>query len=234
MITATPWLDGLQARIAAIQDGGGEDDVHQLRVATRRLSSWLKLGRTRILRSDLRWLRAAGGGVRDLDVVLAQTPPEPLAAWLRQERDRRHDNLLQIVGAPRTAALCAALAHVAPVDDEKAREALPRLARRVLEQGEALQLAPNDVEGFHALRRSVRSLRYALEWLQEKTGAFKEFQDLSGRGADLSVALLLIDAYPQAAALPDYRRGLEEEFATRRIESVGAWPGLREVVEAFA
>jgi CHAD domain-containing protein len=234
MITATTWLDTLQKHIATVQRGGSEEDVHQLRVATRRLSSWLKLGRTRILRSDLRWLRAAGGGVRDLDVVLAQAPPETLASWLTAERSRRFDQLLQVVDAPRTRALIEAFAHVAPVEESRARLVLPRLARDVLDQGDALQLAPNDVEAFHQLRRSVRGLRYALEWLEEKTTAFKEFQDLSGSGADLSVALLLLDVYPEAAALGDYRRRLEEEFAGRRIESVGAWPRLRLAVEAFA
>jgi CHAD domain-containing protein len=233
MISATPWLEVLQDRIAAVQNDGGEEDVHQLRVATRRLSSWLKLGRMRILRSDLRWLRAAGGGVRDLDVVLALHPPEPLAAWLRSERARRFAELVRVIAAPRTAALCAALAHVAPIDTDRARQEVPRLAGDVVEQGDALQLAPNDVESFHALRRSVRSLRYALEWLEEKTGAFKEFQDLSGRGADLSGALLLLDVYPEAAELADYRHQLEVEFSVRRIETVGAWPGLRQVIEAF-
>jgi CHAD domain-containing protein len=234
MIIATPWLDALQSHLTAVQHGGAEEDVHQLRVATRRLSSWLKLGRLRVLRSDLRWLRAAGGGVRDLDVMLAQAPPEPMATWLREERGRRFDQLLEIAAAPRTAALCAALAHIAPVDEARARQSLPRLARSVLEQGDELQRSPNDVESFHQLRRSVRGLRYALEWLEEKTGAFKEFQDLSGRGADLSVALLLLDIYPEAAGLADYRHQLESEFARGRIESVGAWPGLREVVEGFA
>jgi len=234
MIVATPWLDALRTHLAAVQKGGGEDDVHQLRVATRRIASWLRLGRVRILRADLRRVRAAGGEVRDVDVMMAQSPPEPLAGWLHGERARRHDSLLKIAAAPRTAAMCDALALLAPIDESRARESVPRLARRALDSGDALQLAPNDVECFHRLRRSVRGLRYALEWLEEKTGAFKEFQDLSGSGADLSVALLLLDAFPDAAALADYRRRLEEEFAARRIESVGAWPGLRQVIEAFA
>jgi CHAD domain-containing protein len=220
MIVSTPWLDALRAHITAVQNGGSEEDVHQLRVATRRLASWLKLARVRILRSDLRWVRAAGGSVRDLDVMIAQQPPELLAEWLTGERTRRFEHLLEVV--------------VAPIEETRARESVPRLARRVLDLGDQLQIAPNDVETFHGLRRSVRGLRYALEWLQEKTGTFKEFQDVSGRAADLSVALLLLDVYPQAALMVDYRRQLDEEFAARRIEAVGAWPGLRDVVAALA
>jgi CHAD domain-containing protein len=234
MILSTPWLDALRAHINAVQNGGSEEDVHQLRVATRRLASWLKLARIRILRSDLRWMRAAGGSVRDLDVMLAQEPPAPMAEWLSGERSRRFDHLLGVVAAPRTDALLSALAHVAPIEEARARQSVPRLARRVLDLGEQLQIAPNDIDAFHRLRRSVRGLRYALEWLQEKTGTFKEFQDLSGRAADLSVALLLLDVYPEASTLTDYRRQLDEEFATRRIESVAAWPGLRQLVETLA
>jgi len=234
MILSTPWLDALRAHIAAVHKDGAEEEVHQLRVATRRLTSWLKLGRVRILRSDLRWLRAAGGSVRDLDVMLAQEPPAPMAAWLKAERTRRFQELLRALDSPRTGALLEALAHVVPVEEARARQAIPKLARRVLDQGEALQLSPNDVEGFHSLRRSVRGLRYGLEWLQEKTGAFKEFQDITGRAADLSVALLLLDVYPDAADLADYRDTLDREFAARRIDAVTAWPGLREVVAAMA
>jgi CHAD domain-containing protein len=234
MISPATWLDALQSHLGAVQNGASEDEVHQLRVATRRLSSWLKLGRMRILRSDLRWLRTAGGGVRDVDVLLGQAPPEPMADWLREERARRLVELLRVALAPRTEALCAAFAHVAPIEEARARETVPRLARRALEQGDELTLAPNDVERFHQLRRSVRVLRYALEWLEEKTGAFKQFQDLSGRGADLSVALLLLDAYPESAELVDYRVQLDRDFTASRIESVGAWPGLRDAVAAFA
>lgn len=227
MITPIPWLESLRSHLVAVPKGGGEEEVHQMRVATRRLSSWLKLARIRILRSDLRWLRAAGGGVRDLDVMLGQQPPDPMAGWLKKERARRMAELLAVVAAPRAQALCDALSHVAPIEETRAREALPRLARRVLALGDELTTAPNDVEAFHQLRRSVRVLRYGLEWLDEKTAAFKEFQDLSGRGADLSVALLLLDSFPGGAQLADYRRELESEFAARRIESVGAWPALR-------
>jgi CHAD domain-containing protein len=234
MIVSTPWLDALRAQIVAVQQGGSEEDVHQLRVSTRRLSSWLKLGRIKILRSDLRWVRAAGGAVRDLDVVLAQRPPAPLADWLMAERSRCFQQLLQVVGAPRTAALLSALTHVAPVEEARARETIGRLARAVLDLGEKLQVAPNDVEGFHRLRRSVRALRYALEWLQEKTGAFKQFQDITGTAADLSVALLLLDVYPDAADLSEYRSQLEQDFAARRIDAVTSWPALREVVAAVA
>ena len=234
MIVSTPWLDALRAHIAAVQKGGSDEDVHQLRVLTRRLSSWLKLGRIKILRSDLRWLRAAGGAVRDLDVVVAHQPPAPLAEWLVAERSRRFQQLLRVVGAPRTAALLSALAHMAPVEEARAREAIPGLAGAVLGLGEQLQRAPNDVEAFHSLRRSVRGLRYALEWLQEKTGAFKEFQDITGKAADLSVALLLLDVYPDADDLSEYRSQLEQDFSARRIDAVTAWPGLREVVASVA
>ena len=174
--------------------------------------------------------------MRDLDVVLGPAAtPRRWAEWLVAERSRRFQQLLQVAGAPRTRrAPVRPSAHMAPVEEARAREAIPRLAGAVLGLGEQLQRAPNDVEAFHSLRRSVRGLRYALEWLQEKTGAFKEFQDITGRAADLSVALLLLDVYPDAGGLSEYRTQLEQDFSARRIDAVTAWPGLREVVASVA
>lgn len=233
MIPATPWLEALDAHLAASSRGDPED-VHQLRVATRRLTSWLKLARRRVLRSDLRWLRAAAGRVRDIDVVLGQDPPDSMARWLRGERDDRLIDLRDALVSPRVEALRVALGLLPPVDPDRARRVLPRLARRALSLGDELQGAPNDVEGFHALRRAVRSLRYALEWMGDKTGGFKEFQDVSGRAADLSSALLLLDACPDAEALTDHRHLLDEEFAARRLDAVATWPSLRETIERQA
>ena len=233
MIPATPWLEALDAHLAAAPRGD-QEDVHQLRVATRRLTSWLKLARLRVLRSDLRWLRAAGGRVRDVDVVLGQDPPDSMARWLRAERDDRVTDLRAALHSPRVDALRLALGLLPPVEPDRARRVLPRLARRALFLGDELQRAPNDVEGFHALRRSVRNLRYALEWLDEKTGGFKEFQDVSGRAADLSSALLLLDACPDAEALTSHRHLLDEEFAARRLDAVATWPSLRETIERQA
>jgi CHAD domain-containing protein len=131
-------------------------------------------------------------------------------------------------------ALRLALGLLPPVDPDRARRVLPRLARRALALGDELQRAPNDVEGFHALRRSVRNLRYAVEWLDEKTGGFKEFQDVSGRAADLSSALLLLDACPDAEALTSHRHLLDEEFTARRLDAVATWPSLRQMIERQA
>ncbi len=97
----------LGAREAGARSGRDEEDVHAMRVATRRMrAAWRVFGeafrprRTRRLRSRLRVLADRLGTVRDLDVLLANLEGhragldpaeaaglEPLAAAWREQRD---------------------------------------------------------------------------------------------------------------------------------------------------
>lgn len=227
MIESTPWLSRLRDHMAAAADRGDPEDIHDLRVATRRLASWLKLGGVLLLRDDLRWLRDAAGAVRDPDVVLAMKPDAAFARWLRQLRNARHQDLRAALASERARALLLALDSLPAVDRRFARRSVPRLARRALDRGREFELAPDDVERFHALRRGVRSLRYALEWLDEKTGAFRDFQDVSGLAADQALAQRLLDLYP-GPAVPARRTRVDAEFAAGRAHALEAWPALRD------
>jgi len=101
------------------------DEIHQLRVAARRLRVALRLFRRLLpsagvarLRSDLRWFASALGDVRDLDVYAEnfraysqQMPPEQqrelggYELYLRRERTDARNNLTAVFADPRYAAL---------------------------------------------------------------------------------------------------------------------------------
>src|SRR5262245_50429545 len=105
------------------------EDIHQLRIATRRLRTALRLFRHLLpakqaesLRKELRWFARALGDVRDLDVyaenfrAYAQTlPPEQLPELggyelhLRRARAEARNELGALVADERYTALLASL-----------------------------------------------------------------------------------------------------------------------------
>ena len=234
VIEANRWLNELEGRLTALRERSEPEDVHQLRVATRRLAAWLRLAGLHVLRDDLRWLRRVAGAVRDIDVVLEIEGDPTWTRWLRSERRVQHQALMGALATERTAGLLLALRSLPAVPRDEARERLQRLARRALEAGDDLEAAPDDPERFHHLRRKVRTLRYGLEWLDEKTGAFREFQAVSGLAADRALSLRLLEVYPQVEELAARRRTLEAEYAERRHAALDTWAGLRQRVEERA
>jgi CHAD domain-containing protein len=108
------------AREAGTRDGRDPEELHQMRVATRRMrAAWRVFGEafdsraTRSLRVDLRDLAAALGTVRDLDVLLdrfagREAASEPGAAdglgpfteFLARERDAARRRLIKLLDRP--------------------------------------------------------------------------------------------------------------------------------------
>lgn len=230
MIEATRLLNELESRLTILRERSAPEDVHQLRVATRRLAAWLRLGGLHVLRDDLRWLRRVAGVVRDIDVVLEIEGDPTWTRWLRSERRVQHQALTTALASERTAGLLLALKSLPPVTRDQARARLGRLAGRALAAGDELVAAPDDPERLHVLRRKVRTVRYGLEWLDEKTGAFRAFQAVSGLAADRALTLRLLATYPQVEELAARRQQLETEYAGRRLAALEAWAGLRERV----
>ena len=230
MIHPEPWRSGLRNQLEAARAADDPEVVHELRVATRRLSSWLRLARIRVLRDDLAWLRGAAGAVRDADVVIAMDLDPALTAWLREERIARRGALAAAIASERTDALLVALDGLPGLSRAEARAGVARLARRALARGRALEERPDEVEAFHALRRAVRSLRYGLEWVGDKTKAFRAFQDVSGAAADRALALRTIELAPEPERLAGRRAALEREFAEHRAATLAAWRDLRESI----
>lgn len=173
--------------------GSDPEDLHQLRVATRRLRAFLRAARplldampTQELRSELGWLGAALGPGRDLDVLLDHFSGElvtlgsevdkgsDLIAALRERRSEARAVLLETLSSERYFAL---LDRVARFADDPPRlssdETLSAIwwaeAKRLRRAVEELGDGPSD-EALHAVRIRVKRARYAAELAGHELG----------------------------------------------------------------
>jgi CHAD domain-containing protein len=172
--------------------GRDPEDVHQARVATRRLRSDLRTfgpllddGWTSDLRQELRWLASQLGAVRDAEVLrdrlrgdAARLPEEDrpeadaLAAVLEAEVDSGRGQLLASLREPRYLELLDALvaaAHQPALTEHAsrpAREVLPGLMARPWArlQRDARRLRSDSTDReLHAVRIRAKRCRYAAE-----------------------------------------------------------------------
>jgi CHAD domain-containing protein len=218
---------------------GEMEPLHQMRVGTRRLRSDLRTFRklldpewVRTIRAELKWLGAALGDVRDLDVLLARLHEnaddlEPHLADLFEELEARREvareRLLAALRGPRYVNLLDRLVEAAAAPpltraaDVDASHALPPLARRswrkVAQAGRALrETSPN--EDFHEVRKGAKQARYAAEAVAPALGmrrgrrakAFAkraaDIQDVLGELQDAVVAQETINRFVEGEERP--------------------------------
>jgi len=224
------WVRHLVIHLPIAREGTDPEGVHQIRVASRRLRVWLRLGGLRVLVDDLRWFRNAASDVRDLDVLLAENQPEEFATFLHSQRAPAREKLLAELNAPRTAGLVAALKLLPPLSSADARKRLPGLARKVMSTAKVLLVTSPPIEGMHEMRKRVRVLRYTLEWLGERPTEIKELQDHLGWLGDLRVATTWYNAWPDRDAHPKFRERIEQRINDGITESRAAWLMVRKRV----
>jgi CHAD domain-containing protein len=174
----------------------GEDpeELHQLRVATRRLRAILRAARDLLdtewsepLRAELSWLGSALGPVRDLDVlsehlceeIEALEPAERRAAasflrLLDQDRDAARAAMLDAMSQPRYAELldrleAAAAAPRARASDVSLEDIAAKEFRKLREAVKAMPPDPPDDE-LHAVRIRGKRARYAAELAEGAVG----------------------------------------------------------------
>jgi CHAD domain-containing protein len=182
---------------------GEMEPLHQMRVGTRRLRSDLRtfrplLDRERAeeLRSELKWLGASLGTVRDLDVQIdrlrreaADLAPrlDALFGELEQRREKARDALLSDLRSPRYVELldrlvaAAANPPVSSAADEASRTALPKLAarsRRRLEKAGGAVGDDSPDEELHQVRVRAKRARYAAEAIAPSLGRKRRRQQL--------------------------------------------------------
>jgi CHAD domain-containing protein len=171
---------------------GGDEGVHQMRVATRRLRSDLRTFRdlvedawARPLRAELKWLADLLGAVRDLDVLLARLKAEaegarpkhraalvPVWEELEARRDDARRALMAALDGARYRGLRDAMAEGArapaltPAALGPCAVVLPALVKStwkaLAEAGRRLRRDDPD-EALHEVRIRAKRARYAAE-----------------------------------------------------------------------
>lgn len=229
------WLQHLLEHLPIAREGQDPEGVHQVRVAVRRLRVWLRLAGMRVLEDDLAWLVRAAGEVRDLEVLL-QHPnlPKTFRTWAELRLKQARTAFLPLLDSPRLAGLLQALSILPPLDEKVAESRLERLVRQV--ERRAVEWRSEDsIERLHALRRALRRLRYALEWLGQDSDTVKALQEIFGQVGDLSFTLNYLAAFEAEGgqAPVRYRRQLEASLTQALEEAKQAWnhyrghPGLK-------
>lgn len=175
--------------VAARLQDAGSDDVHDVRVAARRMRSLLKTFRpmldarcARLMRADLRSFARSLALVREADVrrdllvELSGSDPGLTAEDLRRLATMLDDRCLEArsslarhVAEPGWAALAAAVQSGTAIADLQIRPdaTLGDVLRCVNESWAAalrrLESEPTDTAGLHALRLALKHGRYALD-----------------------------------------------------------------------
>ncbi len=142
--------DELARRDPGTRLGEDPEDLHQFRVATRRLRAVLRVARPLLdrewadgLREELGWLGSSLGPVRDLDVLVEhlteeaaqlseedRAGAEPLLHQLAIEHETARAALLEALSTPRYFALLDALEDAAAAPRYADKEGSDRRARR--------------------------------------------------------------------------------------------------------
>jgi triphosphatase len=230
----------------------GEDpeELHDMRVATRRLRAALKLYKKVLPRRaenyerDLRFFANALGEVRDLDVLLerlAGKALEEIVAALEERRVEARRRILEVLDSNRYERFVASFTGTlrrgrSPVPTGPILEVAPDLVRhrykKVRKDVETLT-EDSPPEDFHDLRKKGKRLRYALEPLQGIYGKpaekmvdlLKVVQDDLGDNQDLVAAAQSLKELAAAGELPP-----------RAVFSLGAMAGgfSRDAVELRA
>lgn len=225
VIAIDRWLQHLVQHLPIARAGCDPEGVHQVRVAVRRLRVWLRLAGLRVLEDDLAWLVRAAGEVRDLEVLLQQPDlPKAFREWAISRLERARIAFVPLLDSPRLAGLLRALAHLPPTDKELAQSQLKRFTRQVERKAQAWR-SLDSVESLHALRRALRRLRYAREWLGQDSQAVKELQEVFGQVGDLSFTLGYMTAYEAEGgrSLGAYKEQLEAQLAEALEAARAAW-----------
>ena len=183
-------------------EGLDPEGVHKMRVATRRLRSALRAFKKvlpasiRSFNREFKWLAAALGGVRDLDVArgnlphfLSEIPPEDAAhmndyqQFLADQWQEERRRLLACLTSPRYGRLKTGFAQsVERGPSVRTMETLGSITigdaaqlligkryRGVLRRGREITSVSGD-ESLHALRIQCKRLRYLLEFFRPTYG----------------------------------------------------------------
>jgi len=226
------------------------EDVHQLRVAMRRLRAYLRAARPVLdeswsepLRDELQELGRTLGEARDLDVLIEHFDAElerldepgcaTLVARLRTDREALQPALLESLGGKRWRGLLDRLEQEPPLREGPGLGSLAKAERKRLRKREVAADGTDD--DLHDLRKRVKRARYASELAGEDTvvDRAKDVQDVLGEHHDAVVAEEKLRALADGESGLAAGRLVERERERRRRardEYPRAWKRLRDVL----
>jgi CHAD domain-containing protein len=218
----------LLAHDPGVRLGDDPEDVHQLRVATRRLRAFLRVARPLVardsadgLREELGWLGRSLGPARDLDVMLEQLRSElgelgddaaaatGLLDALGAEREQARADALEGLADQRYFALLDRLELLGELpltgSDATLRDLFGKELKRARRAFDTLGDDAPDEE-LHAARIRVKRARYAAELGAHELGkrgsrfvaVAKKLQDVLGEHQDAVVAEERLRAWASA------------------------------------
>jgi len=221
--------------------GDDPEDLHQLRVATRRLRAFLRAARPLVeagwaasLREEIGWLGGHLGPARDLDVMIGRLQAEVAALGgdaaaaaslldaLDEERAAAYRDVVETLCGDRYFALLDRLETAAapPLtgDETPLATIFRREAKRMRRTFAALGEDPED-DALHASRIAVKRARYAADLAAHELGrpgakfvaAAKQLQDILGDHQDAVVAQARIRDWVATTVDP------ASEFAAGRL-----------------
>lgn len=244
--------------------GSDPEDLHQLRVATRRLRAFLRVGRPLLdvawaedLRAELGWLGRVLGPVRDLDVLIERLETEiaglgddadaatGLLVELDAERATGRQAIVDALSSDRYLALLDRLEHASDPELSGDDVSLARVWRGEWKRtrkafAELGPLTPDD--DLHAARIRVKRARYAAELAEHElgkrgaafVGAAKRLQDVLGEHQDASVAEERIRSWADAVGNGVAAGRLVELERARKVDARAAWPDAWRALRAAA
>jgi len=233
--------------------GDDPEDLHDLRVAVRRLRAILEVGAPPLdeawageLRDELGWLGDCLGPVRDLDVMLEclsgvqrelgqmdRRAFAPLLKTLDRERTAQRRSLLEAMRSPRYAALLDRLEEAArrpatrgarPGADAIASSAFSKLRKAVRKLGDD----PSDAE-LHKVRIKAKRARYAAELAAPGSG--KRVQKLVEAAKELQN---IAGEHQDAVVTAERLRELAAESGPATAFAAGIAAGRQETRRAAA
>ena len=210
-------LDVASGRLAEVRElldlskgGLSADDVHDLRVATRRLEEVVGIfgammdgGMAQAVADSLKGLRKAAGDLRDLDVLVEHLERAHLPAALRHVAqgvieaapERRKALETALLATCASASVSGAMVFLARVIEERSVEMVreqtllaldeavnKRLKKRRRQMQKALGKAAmkQTAAALHAARIAIKKVRYVLELLPGKGRELKMLKGMQG------------------------------------------------------
>lgn len=237
--------------------GHQPEALHQARVALRRLRSAIAIFKPMLgnqhlahVQSELRWLTAALGSTRDIDVLLDTTRQEERRKQLEDACATSHAELAATLATKRVRDLLLELAEwiaAGPWSVARdgldstakcyAQEALHKLRKKVKRRGGDLATL-TDVER-HDLRKAAKRLRYGVEFFgslfpehkaqrryRKFSASLEKLQDDLGELNDLVSIPVLLERLGLAEAATTERQMLQQRKTDLISKAVQSWADL--------